>query len=205
MINTSYAGGLASYLSSNSSDDLLSILSKRAGLGTSGSGSSKTHLTIDTVNKLTDPAQKITYAGQLASTLQVASDAAASSGNTARLKEITAQAQKIMTAINDAVTKLQAKDTKAKAGQANAGVKTCQASISTAMTSLHSVLESIGALADKVGGDTGTATKTTLRTLDTTASNISTLAGTSWKSVFKNGTSVTGTKSASSSLIDYFA
>jgi len=211
MINTSYSSGLVNYFNSDTTSDLFTLLSKRSGLATSGASGSKTTLTLDTVNKMTDPEQKIIYAGQIANTLKLSSDAAVRSGNPTRMKDITAQAQKIMTTINDAVTTLQAKDTKAKTGQANAGVKTCQEQIDTALTTLHSILTSVGALADKAAdtkslADTAAAVKTTMRELDSTACTIAKLAGTGWKSLFKNGTSAVGTSTSSiSSLIDMLA
>ena len=207
MINTSYSSGLAYYLNSNSTEDLFAALSQRnALLGSGVSGGKTTTLSLDTVNKMTDPEMKITYAGQLASNLQIQADAAAKAGNANRIKEITAQAQKILAAINDAVTTLKAKDTKAKEGQANAGVKTCQEQISTAMGTLHTVLSDVAQLCDKTSEETATSVKASLKEMETTACSIARLSGTGWKSLFKGGTTVTGTSSSSvSSIIDLLA
>jgi len=206
MINTSYSSGLISYFNSDTSSNLFSILSKRSGTLTSGKAGGKVNtLSLDTVNKMTDPEQKIIYAGQIAESLQMQADAAAASQNPSRIKDITAQAKKIMATINDAVTTLKAKDTKAKDGQANAGVKTCQSAINTAMGTLHTILNDVAKLCDKASAETATTIKQSLKEMETTAVSIAKLSGTGWKSLFKGGTTVAGTSSSSSSLIDLLA
>lgn len=207
MINSSYSSGLASYMnSSTSTTDLFSTLAQRAGLqGSKTSRGKTTTLSIDTVNKMTNPEQKIIYAGQVAQNLQTQADISLKSLNPTRIKDITAQAKKIMATINDAVTQLKAKDTKAKEGQVNAGVKTCQDQISTAMSTLHTILSDVAKLCDKASADTATTVKQSLKGMETTAVSIAKLSGTSWKSLFKGGTSVTSTASSKSSLVDILA
>ena len=205
MINTSYTTGLSYYLNSGSSEDLFAALSRRTSVMTSGKAGGKTGLTLDTVNKMTDPEQKIIYAGQIAEGLQMQADASAKALNPARIKDITSQAQKIMTTLNDAVAALKAKDTKSKEGQINAGVKTCQDSINTTLGTLHTILGNVAKLCDKASPETATTTKASMKDMETSAVSIAKLAGVGWKSLFKGGTSVTGTASSTASLIDLLA
>ena len=182
MINTSYSSGLAAFMNKGSSSNLLGMLSQHNGVQTSKGKS--TRLSIETVNKITNPEQKIIYAGQISQNLQMQADASLKHKNPARIADYTAQAKKILATINDAVTALKAKDTKAKAGQVNAGVKPYQEQIGSAMNSLHAILSDVAKLCSMASTDTATSIKQSLKDMETTAISIAKLSGTGWKALF---------------------
>jgi len=205
-----YGLGLANYFNRNSDWSSRNYFSNLL-LGTNFTNASakngKSLATMDTLNKATEPKQKIYYAGQVANTIKLSSDAATLYSNPARVKDITNQTKQVVTAPNDAVSQLKSAGGIVKAGQADPNVKSSQASIASALDTVHKILSQVGVLLKKTSGDIASQVKLTMKDIDTTACDIATLVGVSWKSLFKGGTSIAGTTAQSSSynIIDYFA
>jgi hypothetical protein len=117
--NYSQNGNLSDFYSLSGSPSRTNLLS----LGGRGK---KSFVTIDTVNKATDPKQKIAYAGQVAATLKLSADAATSLSNPVRVVDITNQTKQLMNAISDAVNQLKTTDGSVKEGAEDPKVKLCQ-------------------------------------------------------------------------------
>lgn len=196
---------LANYLfnqKSGQSESYASILQKNTSFLTRDSNGKLALPTEADFKKAKTPAEQLRVASNLAKAAKVQTDAAAQTGITTRLSDITTQTKQAMDSLKTTVNTIQALT-------GEDGLKASKSAISSALSTLRSSMQQINQLSRKTNATTRATLQSTLKDMDSAALSLATTAGLKWSSPLSSSTTTnqtnksSTTSSPSSFLVDF--